>query len=157
MAPEMDDLSIPKTNRVDIWSLGCILYRMVAGSPLFNNRRDVLRYADEASSPPSVVKKTDFGILCVNFLRDILQPSPGSRPSAKGCLKTDWIMSGGPGFGGCIGSDIHRRLFKIGLEAPDVDSLSHMVADGEAHRTPAKTWSTRSSGGWLTGLTGRWP
>jgi len=56
MAPEVDDTSIPNTNKVDIWSLGCILYRMITGSPLFNDRRDVLRYAKRASSPPLVVK-----------------------------------------------------------------------------------------------------
>ena len=37
MAPEVHDTAQPKTNRVDIWSLGCILYRMVAGSPLFKD------------------------------------------------------------------------------------------------------------------------
>ena len=65
-------------------------------------------------------------------------------------------MSGDLGSGGCIGSDIYRRLSKIGLDALDIDSLSHMVTDGEAHGTPTRTCSTRDSGDRRTMLTGKW-
>ena len=145
MAPEVGDIAIPKTNRVDIWSLGCILYRMVTGSPLFANRRDAWRYASKASSPPSVVQNRGFSIHCEDFLRDVLQASPGDRPSARGCLKTGWIMWEDLGSEDCIGSDIYKRLSKIELEAPDIDSFSHTVA---VHGAPAKTWSIHDSGDW---------
>jgi len=155
MAPEVEDTSTPKTNRVDTWSLGCILYRMVAGSPLFISHRDVWRYGLGESSPPSVVKNSGFSIPCVDFLRDVLQPSPEDRPSAEGCLKMGWIMSGDLGSGGRIGLDIYRRLSKIKLVAPDIDTFSHTVTDGEARGAPTRTWSARESGDRQATFTGR--
>ena len=146
---------MPKTNRVDIWSLGCILYWMITGSPLFISRRDVWRYADRASSPPSVVKNRGFSIYCEDFLCNALQARPEDRPRAGICLKTGWIMSGDRGSEDCIGLDIYRRLSKIELEAPDIDSFSHTVADGEAHGAPARTWSTHDSGDRRAIFTGR--
>jgi len=156
MAPEVEDAYTPKTDRVDIWSLGCILYRMVAGRPLFNSRRDVWRYADRESSPPLVVKNGGFSIPCVDFLRDVLQPNSKDRPSAEGCLKAGWIMSEDLGSGDRIGLDIYRRLSKIKLAAPDIDTFSHTVTDGEAHGAPTRTWSARDSGDRQATFTGRW-
>ena len=138
MAPEVGDTSIPRTDRVDIWSLGCILYRMVTGSPLFNSRRDVWRYADREPSPPWAVKNKGFSVACEDFLRDVLQPSPEDRPSAEDCLKAGWIMSGVLGSGGRIGSDIYRRLAKIELAAPDIDTFSDMAALRAADNTLAR-------------------
>ena len=157
MAPEMDDTSITKTNRVDIWSLGCILYRMVAGSPLFNSRREVWKYASVASPPPPAIKGKGFSIACESFLHDALQASPEDRPSAESCLKARWLMNRGLGHEDCIGSDIHRRLSRIELEAPDIDSFSHTVTNGEAHGAPAGTWSTLDSVDRQAIFTGRWP
>ena len=154
MAPEVGDTSIPMTNRVDIWSLGCILYRMVTGSPLFNSRREVWRYADRAPSPPSVVKNKGFSVACEDFLRDALQPSPKDRPSAEDCLKTGWIMNGDLGSGGRIGSDIYRRLAKIELAAPDIDTFSDMAAQSGVDKTIATdsgAFHNSSSGATLGG------
>jgi len=145
MPPEMDT-PIPKTSGVDIWSLGCIMYRMVTSNPLFDGRLNVWEYVVGAPSPPSVVKNRGLSITCEDFLRDVLQPKSEDRPNAEDCLKTGWIMSGDPRSGSRIGSDIYRRLSKIELEAPDIDSFSHTVTDGEAHEAPARTWSTRDNG-----------
>ncbi|PUU73944.1 kinase-like domain-containing protein [Tuber borchii] len=127
MAPEMDDTSIPKTNRVDIWSLGCILYRMFAGSPLFPTRLGFYRYVMAASSPPLEVKNLDFSVSCVSFLGDVLQPEPGDRPSAEDCLKKAWIMNKTPGSEYSIGRDLYATLSEIKLGAPNVHSFSDIV------------------------------
>jgi len=128
MAPEVEDTSNPKTNRVDIWSLGCILYQMVAGNPLFNSRREVWRYADSASSPPQAVRNRGLSIACEDFLRDLLQPSSPDRPSAEACLTKPWIINKSPGSEYSIGSDLYSKLTKILRAAPDVDTLSDRVA-----------------------------
>ena len=139
MAPEMDDMKIPKTNRVDIWALGCILYRMFAGSSLFDGRFEVWRYAGSASSPPLPVKSAGLSITCVDFLSDILKSKPEDRPSAEDCLKKPWIMSKAPGPEYSIGMDLYKRLLKIQNEAPDIDSFSEKVAARVAYRTPARS------------------
>ena len=123
MAPEMHDTSKPKSNRVDIWSLGCILYRMFAGNLLFNDPVQVWKYALTASSSPLELDNIGFSIPCVSFLRDILQPIPEDRPSAEDCLKKAWIMRKVPEPEYSIGKDLYTRLSEINQRAPDVHSF----------------------------------
>jgi len=118
MAPEMDDTEIPKTNRVDIWSLGCILYRMFAGSPLFPTTRRLYGYALAGSSPPPEVKNAGFSVSCVNFLSDVLQPEPEDRPSAEDCIKKAWITNKASSPEHPIGRDLYSRLTEIERAAP---------------------------------------
>ena len=129
MAPEVHDTSQPKTNRIDIWSLGCVLYRMLAGNLLFNDPFEVLKYALTASSSPLALDNIGFSIPCVSFLRDILQPIPEHRPSAEDCLKKAWIMNEVPVPEYSIGQDLYTKLSKINHRAPDVHSFTGMIAN----------------------------
>ena len=129
MAPEMHGTSQPKTNRVDIWSLGCVLYRMLAGNLLFNDPFEVLKYALTATSSPLALDNIDFCIPCVSFLRDILQPIPENRPSAEDCQKKAWIMSKVPRPEYAIGKDLYTRLSKINQRVPNVHPFLDMVAN----------------------------
>ncbi|KAG0124128.1 kinase-like domain-containing protein [Tuber indicum] len=152
MAPEMDDTSKIKTNRVDIWSLGCILYRMVAGGPLFKGRQDVWRYAMKACSPPTAVENLGLSVPCLNFLRDILQLDPSNRPSAEACLGLPWIANKDPKSGNTIGGDLYNRLYKIEVSAHDVDSFSDVTANWSPGNTITRSSSmpvTDSVGGVL--------
>ena len=127
MAPEVHDTSKPKTNRVDIWSLGCVLHRMFTGNLLFNDAFQVLMYAASPSLLP--LDNTGLSTPCVSFLRDILQPIPKNRPSAEDCLKNSWIMSEVLGQEYTIGKDLYTRLSKISHQAPNVHSFPDMVAN----------------------------
>ncbi|PUU79979.1 kinase-like domain-containing protein, partial [Tuber borchii] len=131
MASEMLDRSKHKTNRVDIWSLGRILYRMSAGSPLFKDLFELYRYAATASAPPLALENRGLSPTCVKFLRDVLQPTSEDRPSAEACLENSWIVNDVPRSQYSIGKDLSTRLFKIKLGAPDIDSLSDVVTDLE--------------------------
>ena len=132
MAPEVHDTSKPKTNRVDIWSLGCVLYRMFTGNLLFKDSFEVMRYALTASSSPLALENIGFSTPCVSFLCDVLQPIPEDRPSAEDCLKRAWIMNEVPGPEYSIGKDLYTRLSLINQQAPNVDSFPDMAANRAA-------------------------
>ena len=132
MAPEVHDTSKPKTNRVDIWSLGCVLYRMLAGNLLFNDPFEVSRYALTAFSSPLALDNLGFSIPCVSFLCDTLQPIPEHRPSAEDCQKKAWIMSEVPTPEYSIGQELYTKLSKIDTRAPSVHSFPDMVANRTA-------------------------
>jgi len=129
MAPEVHDTSTPKTNKVDIWSLGCVLYRMFTGNLLFKDPFEVLRYALTASSSPLPLDNIGLSIPCVSFLRGILQPIPEDRPSAEDCQKNPWITEEVLGPEYSVGEDLYARLSKINHQAPNVHSFSDMVAN----------------------------
>ena len=134
MAPEVHDTSKPKTNRVDIWSLGCVLYRMFAGNLLFDDAFQVLRYA--ASNSPLALDDIGFSTPCASFLRDILQPIPEDRPSAEDCQKKAWIVSQVSGLEYSIGKDFYTRLSKINQHAPNVHSFPDVVANRVVESSP---------------------
>ena len=129
MAPEVQNTSKPKTNKVDIWSLGCILYQMVAGRPLFKDLHEVMTYSIRASSPPPEVEKIGFSAPCVSFLCDVLQPRPKYRPSAEACLKQAWTMSKDPGSEYSIGWDLYNRLCKLKLRDPRLEPLADVATN----------------------------
>ena len=128
MAPEAHDTSKPKTNKVEIWSLGCILYRMFAGSLLFKDPVETWKYAMAETSTLLGVENIGLSDPCVCFLCDVLQPSPEDRPSAEACLEKAWTAD--KVTGSCaIGRDLYMRLCKIHMAAPDLHSLSYMVTN----------------------------
>ena len=129
MAPEMLDTSIAKTNEVDIWSLGCILFRMFTGSLLFKDLSELYKYA--LSPPPQTLglENIGFSAPCVNFLNDALQASPEDRPSAQACLERDWIMNKAPGLQYTIGNDLYTSLSMVGVGAPNIDTFRQTVAE----------------------------
>ena len=105
---------------------------MFAGSLLFNDPVEVWKYAMIPSSPLPVVENLGFSIACENFLHDVLQPNPEDRPSAVECLKKDWIISKSGASAYSIGRDLHTKLSKIQLAAPNVHTFSDMVANQAA-------------------------
>jgi len=142
MAPEMLDTSKPKTNRVDIWSLGCVLYRMFAGCLLFKDPSEALRYAITAHAPSLALGNRGMSPTCVKFLQNVLRPTPEDRPSAEACLKGAWIVNDVLGSEHSIGEDLYTRLLKIKLGAPNMDNFSDMVAGLGANNPSVRSSST---------------
>ena len=132
MAPEAHDTSQPKTNRVDIWSLGCVLYRMLTGNRLFNDPLEVFKYALTASSSPLPLESFNLSIPCVSFLHDILQPVPEDRPSAEDCQNKLWVTNEVAEPEYSIGKDLYARLSKINHSAPNMHSFPDIAANQAA-------------------------
>jgi len=129
MAPEMHDTSKAKTNKVGIWSLGCVLYRMFTGNHLFNDPVEVFKYAQAGSSLPLPLDNIGFSILCIHFLHGILHPRPNARLSAEDCLGSPWIANEAPIPEYSIGMDLYARLSKINHLAPNVHSFPDVVTN----------------------------
>lgn len=112
MAPEIDgdDGQANYSRKVDVWSLGCILFRAVTGRLPFKSRQDVWRYSYGSKFPPAGVENIGLSQDAIGFLAAVLQPGPKSRPTAEECLRLPWITNkpSSPHFR--IGADLHGRL-----------------------------------------------
>ena len=83
------------TNSVDIWSLGCVIYELLAGTRLFGSETQVSRYFFgiwpfpedhlKGLSPPT----DDAGI---SLIKSMLAIQPEDRPTAEGALDSEWLM-----------------------------------------------------------------
>jgi serine/threonine protein kinase len=80
------------TTAVDIWSLACILYRMVTGELLFKSDIDAVLEYDEivADLDNAVAGKLSPG--GAKLLRSLLAKDPKGRPTADEALSHTWFL-----------------------------------------------------------------
>ena len=85
------------TNAIDIWSAGCIVYRLITGVVPFPPHTSLIKYCEDKSLFPFDAL-FDSGIKSegANFLRQLLVVNPSARPSAIEALNHNWIRSGAP-------------------------------------------------------------
>lgn len=95
MAPEMLETNSngEYTKAVDIWSVGCIVYRIAAGHPPFSFRSLGPYCVDRTLFPldPLIISKIG-GLGCM-FIQELLAANPNDRPSASKSLSRAWINS----------------------------------------------------------------
>ena len=87
--PDLDLETSEYTNAIDLWGLGCIIYRAIAGAVPFPSLLSLRNYCRDASKvplniPPSMEKAG-------GFIEALLQPSPVKRPAAKAALALTWL------------------------------------------------------------------
>ncbi|KAG0643275.1 kinase-like domain-containing protein [Tuber brumale] len=83
------------TNSVDIWSLGCVVYELLAGTKLFSSEGQVFRYyIGKFPFPEEKLKVLSPPIddIGVSFLQPMLATQPEDRPTASSALGHVWLV-----------------------------------------------------------------
>ncbi len=101
MAPEIlnyfgtQTTSAEYTNAVDVWAVGCIVYRLITGVVPFPPGTSLIKYCEDKSMFPYDAL-LDNGIKSdtSKFLRQLLTAQPNDRPSASQALQHSWITAG---------------------------------------------------------------
>ncbi len=75
---------------VDLWALGCIIFRLLTGHVPSPVVRDLFDYC-EGRSPLPEVEIEDVTIEGARFISELLRPQPGDRPSASEACEHPWI------------------------------------------------------------------
>jgi len=101
MAPEVLDYlgdeytSSKYTNAVDIWAVGCIIYRLMTGRVPFPPGTSLIKYCENKSVfPYDALLDSGTKRGGSEFIRQLLLPNPKDRPPASQALKHEWILSG---------------------------------------------------------------
>jgi serine/threonine protein kinase len=88
---ELDTETSEYTNAIDLWSLGCIIHRVVTGRVPFPTMLSLRNYCIDQSTvplnmPPAMVE-------AVRFVHELLMPHPAKRPVASVALESSWLTT----------------------------------------------------------------
>ena len=95
-APELMDSGRKRyTNKVDIWSMGCILYELATGRRAFEDDWEVLQYRYSGKSKNIVLEETfdsHSSETIANYVLEMLQIASSARPSASALSRHFFIQ-----------------------------------------------------------------
>jgi serine/threonine protein kinase len=101
MAPEVlsPGDSDGHTASVDLWALGCVVYRMVTGGLPFPTVHEVNCYRFGLRNfPGQELELVNLSNAGITFIESLVKADPEKRATAELALKSDWITSGPSGF-----------------------------------------------------------
>lgn len=149
MAPEILDrrstASRDYSFKVDLWSLGCLIYAIFTKSPPLQRLIDFFEYTKENGPFPTepLVDRgaSDQGI---QFIRGLMAVLPANRLSAPEALQHPWITSGGempP-----VGPDELLRVKTTGTPGSRIWSFRQLLgrqSNGPSSNPKSNSWSIR--------------
>ena len=90
--PEVDPETSEYTNAVDMWALGCIVYRLVCGAVPFPRGPSLVKFClDKSKFPLNVEELTG---LAQTFVNGLIVPYPSQRLTAQQALEHPWTRPG---------------------------------------------------------------
>jgi serine/threonine protein kinase len=99
MAPEIlnyvadvDPENLKYTNAVDMWALGCIVYRLACGVVPFLPGLSLVRFCENESAFP--LGPIPFSDYAKKFVKDLVVSSPAQRLTAQEALDHPWTKVG---------------------------------------------------------------
>lgn len=78
-------------NAVDIWSLGCVIYKIATQSEPFPSPRDVKKFCEGRKPFPEQHLLEKMSADGVKFVKRLIVPNPGERLSAESALEIAWL------------------------------------------------------------------
>ncbi|KAK8029280.1 hypothetical protein PG991_006336 [Apiospora marii] len=100
MAPEQlfhlgtEDLLTDITCAVDIWSVGCIIYRLMTGTIPFPAGTSLVKFCEDSSLfPHNSLLESNPPSKSFDLVRRLLTPRPAARLSARQALNHDWFRT----------------------------------------------------------------
>jgi len=81
------------SNAVDIWSVGCIAFKLIAKKPPFPPGPSLRRYCANQDLFPKDILTSRTSLACAAFIERLLQAEPTQRPSARTAAEDPWILS----------------------------------------------------------------
>ena len=81
------------TDAVDIWSLGIITHEILTKRvPLYSYRQLVQYFEGRCDFPMRELQAKQISTAAINFIKHLLAPFPGNRPTAKYCSEDVWLQ-----------------------------------------------------------------
>ncbi|RPA91680.1 kinase-like protein [Choiromyces venosus 120613-1] len=83
------------TNTVDMWSLGCVVYELLAGERLFSSLGQIMDfYYNKGTFPEEKLSKLDTSSFNAvkSFIQGLVLLDPGKRPSAVDAASNVWLQ-----------------------------------------------------------------
>ena len=125
MAPEILEAST-YSNKVDIWSLGVLLYEILQGTTPFKGRNQIERLNNIKKG------KLEFSFsisqAAKKLITAMLARSPGERPSTTEVLESDWVSrySDPNGVRSPLGSPTSMEVFSFEEKVQDKDAFDKL-------------------------------
>jgi len=125
--PDLESETSEYTSAVDLWGLGCIVYRIITGAVPFPSLLSLKNYCQDPSKMPLCIPPTMEK--AVKFVGELLQPHPGRRPLASSASKSDWLQQSKFHF--MLNSNMRMYLNRLAehkpnINLPSMDTLSSM-------------------------------
>lgn len=139
--------SIVYSDKVDIWSIGCMLYVLLTGYLPFpqNTQQALYKSILNGQFSTDILKEHNVSDEGIEFIRTILQVDPISRPSAEDALKLPWLLEDSEfEFSADQATDqpgpLSRSLSQLEVKetAPTEAGKENLPNDGEAVPATAK-------------------